>query len=90
MNPEDGVLLGSMPEYAEKIKLVNENDNPEDIGKEDEWYKVAVCYNNDYMMFFYLQAENFDNEVKEWLENQMEEAWWPSIHSETVATREEN
>ena len=59
LNPTDDGFLGSWPEYVEKVT--------------DEWYKVAVLYDNEYMMFFFLRPSDFDDEVKAWLTEQTEE-----------------
>ena len=63
LNHENEGLLGSRSEYVEILKLDDGN----------EWYKVAILYDNAYMMFFYLQPKDFDDEVQQWLENLVDE-----------------
>lgn len=65
LNPETNGLLGSWPEYVEKLHL---NDG-------SIWCKIAILYDNDYMMFFFLQPEDYDDEIQQWLENFVNEEW---------------
>jgi hypothetical protein len=62
LNHEDGGLLGSCPEYVELI----------DAGKGLQAYKVAVLYDNDYLMTFFTQAGAHDEEVEQWLKDRVE------------------
>lgn len=59
---ENSGLLGSCPEYAELL----------DVGEILQAYKVAVLYDNDYLMTFFTQAGVHDEEVEQWLKNQAE------------------
>ncbi len=59
---EDGALLGSCPEYVELL----------DVGEGLHAYKVAVLYDNDYLMTFFTQAGAHDEEVEQWLKDQAE------------------
>ncbi len=68
LHPQDRGLLGSRPEYVER--LLPDSVSP---GRDREWYQVAVLYNDDYMMFFYLKGEDFDGEVRQWLTDHLEE-----------------
>ena len=65
LNPETNGLLGSWPEYVENLHL---NDR-------SIWYKIAILYDNDYMMFFFLQPKDYDDEIQQWLENFVDEEW---------------
>ncbi|MGF9796872.1 hypothetical protein [Brevibacillus agri] len=58
---EEGGLLGSLPEFVEKIKRDGER-----------WYKVVVIYTNEYGMAFYVPAEAIadDEQIASWLEEQ--------------------
>lgn len=57
LNAEDGGLLGSYPEWVEQKNLSDES-----------WiYQIAILYNNETMMMFYILPETFDNEVETWL-----------------------
>ncbi|MUT67448.1 hypothetical protein [Paenibacillus sp. NEAU-GSW1] len=62
LNREDGGLLGCCPEYVELL----------DIGGGLHAYKVAVLYDNDYLMAFFTQAGAHDEEVEQWLKDQAE------------------
>jgi hypothetical protein len=62
LNREDGGLLGSCPEYVELL----------DVGGGLQAYKVAVLYDNDYLMTFFTQAGAHDEEVEQWLKEQAE------------------
>ena len=62
LNREDGGLLGSCPEYAELL----------DIGEGLQEYKIAVMYDNDYLMTFFTQTGAHDEEVEQWLKDQAE------------------
>ncbi|RNB62022.1 hypothetical protein EDM57_00245 [Brevibacillus gelatini] len=63
LNREDGGLLGSLPEFVEKVERNGEC-----------WYKVVVIYTNEYGMAFYVPAEAIsdDNEIQNWLEEHVE------------------
>lgn len=74
LNPEDEGLLGSMPEYVETLSL----------GDNLQVYKIAVLYDNDYMMFFYSQVGIHDEEVEEWLREQAVPELKSSTDSSTV------
>lgn len=63
LNLGDNGLLGCWPEYVEKLKLYDKS----------EWTKLAVLYDNDYMMFFFLQPTDFDEEVQTWLSDKIED-----------------
>jgi len=58
---EEGGLLGSLPEFVEKVERNGEY-----------WYKVVVIYTNEYAMAFYVPAEAIadDEQVASWLEVQ--------------------
>ncbi len=60
---DDGGLLGSLPEFVEKVERNGEC-----------WYKVVVIYTNEYGMAFYLSAEAIadDQELGSWLEEHVE------------------
>ncbi|MGG4495458.1 hypothetical protein [Brevibacillus reuszeri] len=62
LNRKNGGLLGSLPEYVELL----------DIGEGLQAYKIAVLYDNDYMMTFFTQAGAHDEEVEQWLKDQVE------------------
>ena len=55
-------LLGSHPEYVETL----------DLGDCQQAYKIAVLYDNDYMMMFFTLAGAHDEEVEQWLKDQAE------------------
>ena len=57
LNRKDGGLLGSYPEYVELL----------DVGEGLQAYKVAVLYDNDFLMTFFTQAGAHDKEVDQWL-----------------------
>ena len=80
--PQDQGLLGSRPEYVERLLPDSESS-----GIDREWYQVAVLYNDDYMMFFYLQGENFDGEVQQWLTDHLEETLTFPLHSFPIMQR---
>ncbi|WP_127596122.1 hypothetical protein [Paenibacillus lautus] len=54
LNRESGGLLGSCPEYVE----------PLDLGEGLHSYKVAVLYDNEYLMTFFTLAGAHDEEVE--------------------------
>ena len=58
---EEGGLLGSLPEFVEKVERNGEC-----------WYKVVVIYTNEYGMAFYVPAEAIadDEQLASWLEEQ--------------------
>jgi hypothetical protein len=62
LSREGGGLLGSYPEYVELFNL----------GNGLQAYKVAVLYDNDYLMTFFTQAGAHDEEVEQWLKEQAE------------------
>jgi hypothetical protein len=55
-------LLSSCPEYVELL----------DVGEGLQAYKIAVLFDNDYLMTFFTQAGAHDEEVEQWLRNQAE------------------
>lgn len=63
LSREDEGLLGSLPEFVEKVERNGEC-----------WYKVVVIYTNEYGMAFYVPAEAIsdDNEIQNWLEEHVE------------------
>lgn len=61
LNPQDQGLLGSFPEYIEKEILADGL----------EIYKIAVLYDNDYMMFFFSVVGQHDFEFEEWLKDNL-------------------
>jgi hypothetical protein len=63
LSREDGGLLGSLPEFVEKVERNGEC-----------WYKVVVIYTNEYGMAFYVPAKAIsdDNEIQNWLEEHVE------------------
>jgi hypothetical protein len=62
LSREDGGLLGSYPEYVELF----------DLGNGHQAYKVAVLYDNDYLMTYFTQAGAHNEEVEQWLKDQAE------------------
>jgi hypothetical protein len=60
---EEGGLLGSLPEFVEKVERDGEC-----------WYKVVVVYTNEFAMAFYVpvQALDDDEAIASWLEEQAE------------------
>jgi hypothetical protein len=62
LNRESGGLLGSCPEYVELL----------DLGEGLHLYKVAVLYDNEYLMTFFTQAGAHDEEVEQWLKEKAE------------------
>ncbi|MFE0555073.1 hypothetical protein ACFW1P_03925 [Paenibacillus sp. NPDC058910] len=62
LNHEEGGLLGSCSEYVELL----------DVGEVLQVYKIAVLYDNDYMMTFFTQDGAHDEEVEQWLKDQAE------------------
>lgn len=56
-------LLGSLPEYVDKVERQGEC-----------WYKVVVVYTNEYAMAFYVPeiVVADDEEMKNWLEEHVE------------------
>lgn len=62
LNREDGGLLGSLPEFVEKVERHGEC-----------WYKIVVVYTNEYAMAFYAPeaAVVGDSEILHWLEQQL-------------------
>lgn len=63
LSREDGGLLGSLPEFVEKVERNGEC-----------WYKVVVIYTNEYGMAFYVPFEVVanDEEIRNWLEEHVE------------------
>jgi hypothetical protein len=59
---ESGGLMDSYPEYVELF----------DVGEGLHVYKVAVLFDNDYLMTFFTQAGAHDKEVEQWLRDQAE------------------
>ncbi|MEC0371144.1 hypothetical protein [Paenibacillus chibensis] len=62
LSRERGGMLGSCPEYVELL----------DVGGGLQAYKIAVLYDNDYLMTFFTQAGAHDEEVEQWLKDQAE------------------
>jgi hypothetical protein len=62
LDREGNGLLGSYPEYVE---LFN-------VGEGLQMYKVAVLYDNDYLMTYFTQAGAHNEEVEQWLKDQAE------------------
>jgi hypothetical protein len=60
-----GGLLGSCPEYVELL----------DIGEGLHAYKIAVLYDNDYLMTFFTQVGAHDEGVEQWLKDQAGRNW---------------
>lgn len=60
---EDSGLLGSLPEFVEKVERNGEC-----------WYKVVVIYTNEYGMAFYVPSEVVadEEEIQNWLEEHVE------------------
>lgn len=79
LNPKDKGLLECWPEYAERLKF--------DDGS--EWVQLAILYDNDCMMLFFLQAKDFDKEVQAWISDQMEEVIPYSSSEQTASSTEE-
>jgi len=63
LSREEGGLLGSLPEFVEKVERNGEC-----------WHKVVVIYTNEYGMAFYVPLEAIadDEQVASWLEEQAE------------------
>ncbi|MHA6481652.1 hypothetical protein ACX1C1_07085 [Paenibacillus sp. strain BS8-2] len=61
LSREDGGLLGSCPEYVELVDVFGL-----------QTYKVAVLYDNDYLMTFFTQVGAHGEEVEQWLKDQAE------------------
>ncbi|MZQ82718.1 hypothetical protein GQF01_11460 [Paenibacillus sp. 5J-6] len=59
---EVGGLLGSYPEYVELL----------DVAEGLQAYKIAVLYDDDYLMTFFTQAGAHDEEVEQWLKDKAE------------------
>ncbi|RNB90212.1 hypothetical protein EDM59_01845 [Brevibacillus nitrificans] len=59
LDRETGGLIGSLPEFVEKVERNSEC-----------WYKVVVVYSNEYAMAFYVPEIVIvdDEEIKNWLE----------------------
>lgn len=57
LDHENGGLLGSHPEYVEIL----------DVGDGLQTYKVAILYDNDYLMTFFTQAGAHDEEVEKYI-----------------------
>lgn len=62
LNHENGGLLGSFPEYVELL----------DVGEGLQAYKIAVLYDNDYLITFFTLLGAHDEEVEQWLRDQAE------------------
>ncbi|WP_236339944.1 hypothetical protein [Paenibacillus plantiphilus] len=62
LNRENSGMLGSCPEYVELLNV--------DGGL--QVYKMAVLYDNDYLMTFFTQAGAHDEKVEQWLNDQAE------------------
>ena len=60
LSHERNRLLGSCPEYVETL----------DLGYCQKAYKMAVLYDNDYLMTFFTIASAHDEEVEQWLKDQ--------------------
>lgn len=58
LNPKDGGLLGCSPEYIETYE----------IGEILRLRKIAVLFDNEFMMFFVSEVGIFDEVVEEWLD----------------------
>lgn len=61
LNAQTGGLLGASPEYVELETLEDGT----------QIYKVAILYNNEYIMFFFSEVGQFDEEVESWLKEQV-------------------
>ncbi|MGO0063488.1 hypothetical protein ACTID9_26390 [Brevibacillus fluminis] len=63
LNRLNGGLLGSLPEFIEKVEY-----------DQELWYKIVVIYTNEYGMAFYLPevAITDDEEIQTWLEAHVE------------------
>lgn len=63
LHRNNGGLLGSLPEFVEKVERDSES-----------WYKVVVIYSNEYGMAFYLPLETVtdDEQALAWLVNEVE------------------
>jgi len=57
LNPEEGGILGSCPEWVE-VKTLDDGTN---------LYQIGVLYNNEYMMIFYSKVSQFDEEIENFL-----------------------
>lgn len=62
LNREVGGLLGCFPEYVELLH----------VGGGLQAYKVALLYDNNYLMTFFTQAGAHDEEVEQWVRDQAE------------------
>ncbi|UFJ40378.1 hypothetical protein LOK74_20470 [Brevibacillus humidisoli] len=63
LSREDGGLLGSLPEFVEKVERNGQC-----------WYKLVIIYTNEYGMAFYVPSEVVadDEEFLNWLEEDVE------------------
>ncbi|MBY3618859.1 hypothetical protein HGO21_04810 [Acinetobacter sp. CUI P1] len=62
LNRKAGGLLGSYPEYVELLNM----------GEGIQAYKIAVLYDNDYLITFFTLLGAHDEEVEQWLRDQAE------------------
>lgn len=62
LNRKAGGLLGSYPEYVELLNM----------GEGIQAYKIAVLYDNDYLITFFTLLGEHDEEVEQWLRDQAE------------------
>lgn len=60
LNPEDQGLLGTTPEWIEKVELDG-----------TEYYRFLVIYTDSFAVTFYSAVGNHDGEVEAWLEARM-------------------
>mgnify|MGYP000931719495 CR=1 FL=1 len=60
LNPEDQGLLGTIPEWIEKVEL-----------DRTEYYRLLVIYNDVFAVTFYSAVGNHDGELEEWLEERI-------------------
>ena len=61
MRPEQKGLLGSWPEWVELVTLEDGSTI----------YRIGIMYDNDFMMLFYSSPGQFDEQVEEWLAEQL-------------------
>jgi hypothetical protein len=62
LSRKEGGLLGSLPEYVDRI------------GRDNEvWYKIVCVFTNDFAGAFYLQENDVpDERIREWFDGQTE------------------
>jgi|SRR6056297_626677 len=62
LSPKNKGLLGVVPEAVTAKKL-----------KDTDFFQIDCIFNNEYMLFVLLFPEDFDKQVKEWIDTYAEE-----------------